>query len=62
MRLAVLVTSAGGVNRVVLGTYGTTRDGYAFPGERLVRLPRRLTRGGRRFEDAFFFAKRGMHP
>lgn len=73
MRLAVLVTTVGGVNRVVLGTYGTTRDvrllasdraadGYAFPGERMVRLPRRLTRGGRRFEDALFLAKRGVHP
>lgn len=56
MRLAVIVTTYGSVNRVVHGTYGTMRDvqllakdreldGVGFPSERVVRLPRSLTRG-----------------
>lgn len=53
MRLAVAVTGDGQVVRGIQGearyvrvlVEDRTADGVAFPGERMVRLPRRFTRG-----------------
>lgn len=55
MRQTILAASIDGRGTVVLGTLGATptlladrvANGHAFPGERLVRLPRRLSRDRR---------------